>query len=123
LKSRGQCESGTKKALQSGNCPIIDRCNFDAKQRQTWYDIANQAGIPIDCIVLSVPPEECIRRCETRETHETVSAKEARKIVGMVKHQLVWPRRNETQLFRSMQTIRDGDGFNNALLEILNQNR
>jgi hypothetical protein len=57
-----------------------------------------------------------------RETHETVSAKEARKIVGMVKHQLAWPRRDETQLFRSMQTIKDGDGFNDALLEIIKQN-
>jgi predicted kinase len=123
LKSRKQCEAIAKEVLSSGKCPIIDRCNFDNKQRQTWYDLAStdeRTTIPIDCLVLQVHAQECIRRCESRTQHETVTPEEARKIIGIVNSQLKFPHRNET-CFRSLITIRDGDAFNDAILMLLNQ--
>jgi len=46
LKTRKKCVSKLKQVLSSSDqrlCPIIDRCNFDAKQRSTWYQLAEEA--------------------------------------------------------------------------------
>mmetsp|Transcript_23127 Transcript_23127/g.54680 ORF Transcript_23127/g.54680 Transcript_23127/m.54680 type:complete len:323 (+) Transcript_23127:164-1132(+) len=52
LKTRQKCERKVKQVLSlSSNsssprlCPIIDRCNFDAKQRLTWYRLAEEAAV------------------------------------------------------------------------------
>lgn len=32
---------------------VIDRCNFDEKQRKTWIDLGQKYNVPVDCIVLT----------------------------------------------------------------------
>lgn len=61
LKTRPKCERRLKQVLsaspslpsqsesqseskQQRLCPIIDRCNFDTKQRSTWYQLAKEAA-------------------------------------------------------------------------------
>lgn len=87
LGSRQQCEDLARKILSQNKTPIIDRCNFSPEQRQFWVDIANQAGVPCDCVIFSYSTEVCIRRCQERKNHETVTARNAayvvRKMVGM----------------------------------------
>jgi len=124
LKTRRECEARAKEVLSEGKSVIIDRCNFDANQRQTWYDLASNQhnGLPIICICLYVPMEECVRRCESRLNHETIRSEDARRVVGIVQRQLQFPTtRNETSLFRSMWTIHDSNAFNDAILALLNQ--
>lgn len=47
LKKRVECERKVKQILSTSSeqrlCPIIDRCNFDAQQRSTWYRLAKAA--------------------------------------------------------------------------------
>lgn len=127
LKTRIKCERKLKQVLSSSHekhhqhhqqqnlcCPIIDRCNFDRKQRQTWYDIVAEHNhnissndgnnnttssslppstpIPIHVIVLQhVSVEECIRRCQRRTDHQTLQPNDARRVVQMVQSQFELP--------------------------------
>eukprot|EP00591_Stephanopyxis_turris_P011017 CAMPEP_0195515364 /NCGR_PEP_ID=MMETSP0794_2-20130614/6453_1 /TAXON_ID=515487 /ORGANISM="Stephanopyxis turris, Strain CCMP 815" /LENGTH=257 /DNA_ID=CAMNT_0040643767 /DNA_START=81 /DNA_END=854 /DNA_ORIENTATION=- len=85
LKSRKKCERACRRLLQKGMCPVIDRCNFDQKQRKHFLDIAKEAGdVPVDCVIFTYSKETCIERCERRVGHETIPPSEARKIVSMI---------------------------------------
>eukprot|EP00536_Pseudo-nitzschia_multiseries_P005660 jgi/Psemu1/13080/gm1.13080_g len=92
LKTRPKCERKLEKVLsipttqeQRRCCPIIDRCNFDQKQRSTWYRMAEAApgqGVSASNPMASNPPtedsapvdsktEECgAKRVETTTTIE-----------------------------------------------------
>ncbi len=50
LGTRKKCERTCRDALKSGKIPIIDRCNFDVKQRQFFLSIAAENNAPVDCI-------------------------------------------------------------------------
>jgi thymidylate kinase len=76
--------------------------------------------VPVDCILLQVPVEECIRRCEGRSDHETIQPQQARDIVSKVHRQYTPPRGNkEPNLYRSLSIVRDGQAFNVLLEECL----
>mmetsp|Transcript_27832 Transcript_27832/g.42397 ORF Transcript_27832/g.42397 Transcript_27832/m.42397 type:complete len:277 (+) Transcript_27832:3-833(+) len=87
LKTRKRCVSKTKDALQKGLCPIIDRFNFDPSQRQTWIELRTANSLAVDCILFDVPVDECIRRCQLRTNHETVSSEQAASVVQTVHRQ------------------------------------
>lgn len=110
LKSRQKCERKVRQLLRRTTkspsssvsasssstqlqCPIIDRCNFDANQRSTWYRLAEEAAsnntndnndndtttathptIPVDVVVFDIPYDECLRRCQNRTGHETIKS-------------------------------------------------
>ena len=102
LKSRQKCERKVRQILRRTTtspssvsasssstqlrCPIIDRCNFDAHQRSTWYRLAEEGGavdtstndnhptIPVDVVVFDIPYDECLRRCQNRKGHETIKS-------------------------------------------------
>ncbi|KAI8338957.1 AAA domain-containing protein [Chlamydoabsidia padenii] len=50
---------------------VVDRCNFDAQQRKTWVDIANEFKAPVDCIVFTANQEDCGQRIQERQNHPT----------------------------------------------------
>jgi hypothetical protein len=80
LGSRRQCEVFCHSVIRDGKCPIIDRCNFDDKQRQHFLQIATRLGIPVDCIEFRYSIDECIQRCQQRKGHETLSAQDAPQV-------------------------------------------
>ena len=55
--------------VKRGKCPVVDRCNFDERQRQHFIDIASKFGVPVD----NENTEDCIIRCEERSYHETIN--------------------------------------------------
>lgn len=77
LGNRKKCEKKMKYLLQQGRRVVVDRCNFDAKQRATWVKIAISYGISckdIMCVHLDVPVTECLRRVLARPNHPTLKA-------------------------------------------------
>jgi len=81
--------------MSRGKCVIIDRCNFDFDQRKVWYELAREFNYPLDCIVLIPSTSLCIQRCKERKNHETISPKDAYRIVTMVQRQWQIPTREE----------------------------
>jgi len=81
LGNRRECEDLTRKILRKKKIPIIDRCNFNPQQRQYWIDIARSVRASYECIVFSYTVEVCIRRCQQRTNHETISARNAAAVV------------------------------------------
>lgn len=121
LKSRKDCIKIARQALDHRKCVIIDRCNFDAAQRKTWYDLAKSYGVAVDGIVLDVPMKLCVQRCQDRLQHETIKPEDAAKVVGIVKSSWKIPSRGEKSMFRSLTTLSDSDSFNDAVLKYLNK--
>jgi adenylate kinase family enzyme len=110
LGSRHKCVALLRHILNANNntnndnnnnllCPIIDRCNFDYKQRKTWYEIGKgyDNNLPIHVIVLDhVPIQVCISRVKQRQNHETLSSSSQdptaiSKIIHQVHKQLQYP--------------------------------
>lgn len=53
MGSRKACEMHAKRFLNKKLSIVIDRCNFDEKQRKTWIDLGQKYNVPVDCIVLT----------------------------------------------------------------------
>ena len=165
LKTRPKCERKLKQVLALSPssptrlCPIIDRCNFDGKQRSHWYRLAAEAagqgsvsqdrkesnevkelesvattqstpiiplGIPVDVVVLDLPFEECLRRCETRKGHETIkSPQQAAGILKQLRKQWSPPHHaknaSEKSRYRSLTVVRTEEERKECLLRILQQ--
>ena len=122
LDSRVACEDLTRKVLTEGKCPIIDRCNFDPKQRRHFLDIANSFKVKVDCVVFQFPMDLCIQRCQERRNHETVTAQNATGVVQQMLRQFSppLPNRINTETFRNIKTLDSLDAFNDLVLEYLN---
>lgn len=65
-KSRGRTLEVAEEYLLQGRSVIIDRCNFDAKQRQTWIELSRKFKLP--CIALTLPHYDNVTYCSTRAT-------------------------------------------------------
>jgi len=73
MGSRHNCEQRAKEAFLLGKSVIVDRCNFDLRQRSTWVKLAHQHDVnDIRCIFLDIPPEVCKSRVTVREGHPTI---------------------------------------------------
>jgi predicted kinase len=139
LKTRKKCEAKLRGVLRMGGnggsdnhtqalCPIIDRCNFNAQQRSTWYGIAAEYAanhgrpLPVDVVVLDVPQTECLRRCTAREHHETISsAPQARGAIEFMVKQWQLPAPKEQKHYRSLTIVRNSDEWLDLLVKVLNQ--
>lgn len=71
LGSRPACEVAVKDHLMNHTDVIIDRCNFDRKQRATWIRIAKTQNAKIVALELKTPIEVCRSRILAREAHPT----------------------------------------------------
>uniref|UniRef100_A0A6B2L7C5 Zeta toxin domain-containing protein n=1 Tax=Arcella intermedia TaxID=1963864 RepID=A0A6B2L7C5_9EUKA len=73
MKSRPACEKYARDALKKGYSLIVDRCNFDIKQRSTWIKMAAEFNInDIRCLNFMIPFEVCKARISVREDHPTI---------------------------------------------------
>eukprot|EP01125_Pyxidicula_operculata_P002454 TRINITY_DN12316_c0_g1_i1.p1 TRINITY_DN12316_c0_g1~~TRINITY_DN12316_c0_g1_i1.p1 ORF type:complete len:658 (-),score=188.38 TRINITY_DN12316_c0_g1_i1:35-2008(-) len=73
LGSRKTCESKAEQALRDGKSVVVDRCNFDYWQRNTWVKLASKANVTdIRCIHIDTPTELCKERVSNREDHPTI---------------------------------------------------
>jgi predicted kinase len=82
LGNRRACENLARRVLAEGKVAVIDRCNFDLPQRETWTKIAHEMGVHCDCVVFSHNSDDCIRRCQNRRGHETIHPNEAAMVVS-----------------------------------------
>eukprot|EP00525_Craspedostauros_australis_P009136 CAMPEP_0198123698 /NCGR_PEP_ID=MMETSP1442-20131203/38128_1 /TAXON_ID= /ORGANISM="Craspedostauros australis, Strain CCMP3328" /LENGTH=309 /DNA_ID=CAMNT_0043782941 /DNA_START=53 /DNA_END=982 /DNA_ORIENTATION=- len=127
LGNRRACEAMCRQTIHDGKCPIIDRCNFDLKQRQKWIDIA-RAEFPnataaksrIYVVQFDLPDTVCVQRCKTRGEHETIQPRQAQRIVGMVKKDLRFPSSKEKRNYRQVYNVQDATDLQNALSTIAN---
>lgn len=86
LGNRKACETACRQALSRGCSVIIDRCNFDAQQREHWIRIGKEFGVPCECVLFNYDKEMCIRQCKERVNHETINSQNAAVVVrGMAK--------------------------------------
>jgi predicted kinase len=87
LGSRPKCLTAVRTAVLAGKVPIVDRCNFDAKQRRHFIDLAKElGGCAVHCVVLvHVDRAQCLYRCQQRRGHPTLPPNEAAKVIGFVK--------------------------------------
>lgn len=122
LGSRPLCEVLTKRVLEEGMCPIIDRCNFDPSQRAKFLNIAKSFGIPSDCVVFKFPMDVCIQRCCERRRHETVNAENAAQIVRTMVRQFSPPLANHknSEAFRSIKVVDSRSAFQDLVQDYLN---
>ena len=66
---------------RNGQVPVIDRCNFDRAQRKHFLDLAFQYQFPVDCVVIHLKLEECLRRCRQRKGHKTLAQEQANRVI------------------------------------------
>ncbi|GAA5962420.1 hypothetical protein JCM8115_001488 [Rhodotorula mucilaginosa] len=73
LGDRRTCEAAVRTALAQGKNVVVDRQNFDAGQRRTWLEIANEyPHVRVGGMVMGTPKEECRVRLLTRTNHPTI---------------------------------------------------
>ena len=122
LGSRPLCEVLTKRVLEAGMCPIIDRCNFDRTQRAKFLNIAKTFTIPADCVVFQFPTDLCIQRCCERRRHETVNAENAAEIVMTMVRQFSPPLANHanSESFRSIKVVDNTSAIQDLVLDYSN---
>jgi len=101
LGTRKKCESLCRNSLKSGYSVVIDRCNFDSKQRLHFVKIATELNIPVDSIQFNIAVEKCIERCTSRKFHETIKPDMAPDVVLKMKKMLHFPRKNQEQIRNS----------------------
>ena len=122
LGSRKKCVAAADRALDEGKVVILDRCNFDAPQRATWFDMCKRRKIPIYGLTLQVPKQLCIQRCQGRSAHETVAPQDAARVVNLVSTRFKLPSDEELGHFRWYRLIQNSGMLDDALLQFLNQN-
>lgn len=85
MGDRQRCEFECTQALLAGREVVIDRCNFDQRQRATWVDIAYKGShrgcVHVIGLHLDVPIRECIRRTEGRMDHPTLNGKDVVNVI------------------------------------------
>ncbi|GAA5860813.1 hypothetical protein JCM3774_003147 [Rhodotorula dairenensis] len=73
LGDRRTCEAAVRSALSQGRNVVVDRQNFDAPQRRTWLEIANEfPGVRVGGMVMGTPKDECRTRLLARTGHPTI---------------------------------------------------
>jgi predicted kinase len=64
------------RSLKQGRSVVIDRCNFDAAQRQHWLTIAERfrgsAKVSVVAVLFNTPMNECKQRVMNRRDHPTL---------------------------------------------------
>ena len=121
LKQRHVCETWCHQALKDGKCPVVDRCNFDERQRQHFIDIASKFGVPVDCIVFNENTEDCIIRCEERSYHETINKGNANEVVKRMAKSFdpPLPKSRDISQYRNVINIKGFQQSHDLVLEYL----
>ena len=114
LGSRKACYARASRHLQDNrNRVVIDRCNFDRQQRQTWVQLAKNYGIgraDIWAIELHVPLEVCIERVNHRVNHPTLKpGKKSANIVRGFSRLLEWVNSSAEGIGRVLPSFKPDD--------------
>jgi predicted kinase len=119
LGTRKNCEASCRQALSRGKSVIIDRCNFDATQREHWLAIGKEFGVPCECVVFNYDKEICIRRCKERTNHETVDSGNSAVVVGCMakKFRPPLPHSGQYQRHVTVTSFRTADEVAKSYLE------
>eukprot|EP00538_Stauroneis_constricta_P000908 CAMPEP_0119554576 /NCGR_PEP_ID=MMETSP1352-20130426/7032_1 /TAXON_ID=265584 /ORGANISM="Stauroneis constricta, Strain CCMP1120" /LENGTH=307 /DNA_ID=CAMNT_0007601189 /DNA_START=23 /DNA_END=946 /DNA_ORIENTATION=+ len=128
LGNRRACEALCRQTIDAKKCPIIDRCNFDEKQRRVWTNIANEelslvsSNGRADVYVVSFDSSvtTCIKRCQQRAHHETVSPHEAAGIVRMM-HNSMERVNGDRATYSGIYRISNPSEFQQTLVALLNR--
>lgn len=98
--AKGACIAAVHKAFRRALTPpfdaprhiIVDRMNFDAKQRATWTDIADSEGVDSHhCIVFQTEMKLCRARVLDRKDHATFGP----ELVNAIRADIVLPAAHE----------------------------
>jgi predicted kinase/endonuclease/exonuclease/phosphatase family metal-dependent hydrolase len=103
LGSRSKCEEAAKSELESGRSIVIDRCNFDARQRSTWISIARNFAARAIAVQLEVPLSICSHRVAARRGHEGGVEGDSQAAKDIV-----------TKLHGDQQPVADDEGFDHV---------
>lgn len=68
--------------IENGAPVVIDRMNFDKKQRNRYIEPARAAGYTIEIVVFHVPRQVCFERMMARENHPTINGITGRQVPG-----------------------------------------
>lgn len=55
---------------------VVDRMNFDKKQRDRYLDVARKAGYETRIDIFHVPMQTCMERCRARKGHPTITTEQ-----------------------------------------------
>lgn len=122
LGTRQACEAAARQALQQHKCPVIDRCNFNIKQRQPFLDVAKECSVPVDCVVFNYSLDTCVARCQQRKAHETIVPAQAPAICQRMMRGFLppLPTRVNREGFRALREIKDLEASNDLVMEYVN---
>ena len=119
LGSRQACLRVCQQVLEIRNCPIIDRCNFNSEQRESFIRMAQEYNMAIDCVIFNFSKDECIERCQSRSHHETIARGQERAVVSSLAKLLQNPS-PRSNVFRTIHTISTNQQSNQLVLNYLN---
>jgi predicted kinase len=88
-------------ALSQGKRVVIDRTNFDVKQRATWVHLAHNCWPARDQTFTIAPHvwvvrfdttrELCVQRCKANRNHPTLASTDAERVIGYMERDWVEP--------------------------------
>jgi len=82
LGSRNKCKELMESALKTNKPVVVDRCNFDLRQRKSWIDLAAKYGVKnVVAVCINTPVDVCKDRIITRGAHPTVEPVEGSKAI------------------------------------------
>lgn len=121
LGSRQKCEYICARTLAAGSHVIVDRCNFNERQREPWVQLAKARGAIVGALVFCVSVEECIRRVQARTDHETLEGgPHVEGIIRRVSEDFRPPQRREGLHF--CRYIRTAEERERVIRELIDSN-
>lgn len=67
LKTSSKIANEVKKALNENKSVIVDACNHTLARRADIIKVAVSKGVPVTCVCVITPLEECVTRVKKRE--------------------------------------------------------
>lgn len=101
LGDRRACESATAKYLRQGRNVVVDRCNFDVRQRATWLQVGcavcgGPGGFVPMTLRLATDLEECQQRTVSRTDHPTLNGPASAAVINRFREDFVGPKAAES---------------------------
>ena len=103
LKTRKNCLARAAAVMKEGKCPVIDRCNAGLDHRKPFRKLAAEHRYPVDCLVLDVPQNECVARCQARSDHPSLQPQDARRVMGYMRKD--WKQPQPYEKFRHVWCV------------------
>lgn len=82
MGTRRDCEKAFNQALYAGRDIVVDRCNVDSAQRNTWLFYAKSYGAKCIGVQLKLPLAVCYQRALARKEHPTLGVNDP--IAGVI---------------------------------------